>query len=288
MIETNVSSAKQEVLIGHSQPTVIIGERINPTGKKKLAAALKNGNIEVLLKEAIEQVDAGAGILDVNVVAPEVDEVTTLPKVIKEIAGVVDVPVCIDFSDLKALEEALKVYIGKPIVNSVTGEEKSLNETLPLVKDYGAAVIGLTIDEKGIPKEPSRRVEIAHKIVERAKALGIPREDVIIDCLVLAIGADYNAGLATLEAISKVKSELGVNQTIGGSNISFSMPNRDVLNNTFLAMAILHGVTCPTVDVAKANMTVLASDLIMGRDRFGQHYLKEFRKQSKNQKPSRL
>ena len=280
-MDTLVSSAKQEVLISPDQPTVLIGERINPTGKKKLAAALKEGHMEVLRKEAIDQVEAGADILDVNIVTPGIDEVSLLPRAVQEIRSVVDVPLCLDFNNSKALKEALNVYEGKPIVNSVTGEEKSLNEILPLVKEYGTAVIGLTIDEKGIPKEPSRRLAIAQRIVDRAESLGIQREDVIIDCLVLAIGADHKAGRTTLESISRVKAEIGVNQTIGASNISFAMPNRNCLNDSFLSTAIWCGVTCPTLDVAKARMTVLAGDLIMGRDRFGQRYLKEFRKQRK-------
>lgn len=280
-METRVSGATEQVLISHSQPTILIGERINPTGKRKLAFALKERNMEILCKEAIEQVNAGADILDVNVVAPEIDEISLLPQAVEEITEVVGVPLSLDFNNPEALEEALKVYPGKPIVNSVTGEEKSLNAILPLVKQYNAAVIGLTLNERGIPKEPSRRVAIAHKIAERAETLDIPREDVIIDCLLLAVGADYNAGLATLEAICRVKAELGVNQTIGASNISFAMPNRDVLNYTFLAMAIWCGVTCPTVDVAKTRMSILAADLILGRDRFAQRYLKDFRKRDK-------
>jgi 5-methyltetrahydrofolate--homocysteine methyltransferase len=276
-METRVSSATSEVLISDEGPTVLIGERINPSGKKKLAEALKNGDFEVVRKEAVAQVEAGADILDVNVACPGVDEISALPKAIETIMASVDVPLCIDINNPAALKEALKVYKGKPIVNSVTGEENSLNEILPLVKEYGAAVIGLTIDDEGIPKDSDRRVAVAHKIIERAGSYGIPPEDVIIDCLALTLGADSNAGTVTLEAIRKVTEELGVNQTLGASNISFGLPDRNLVNHTFLALAISSGVTCPTVDVAKVRPAVLSIDLIMSRDRFAQRYIREFR-----------
>ena len=228
-METKVSSSKKEITISGSGPTILIGERINPTGKKKLAAALKEGNMEVVKEEAINQVKAGADILDVNVVAPDVDEISTLPKAIEAVMSVVDVPICIDINNPAALKEAIKVYQGKPIVNSVSGEERSLNEILPIVKEYGAAVIGLTVDDSGIPKEAKKRLEIAQKIIERAEAVGIPREDIIIDCLAISLGADDKAGLVTIDAIRMINKEFGVNQTLGASNISFGLPDRLVV-----------------------------------------------------------
>ena len=276
-METRVLSATREALITDKGPTVLIGERINPSGKKRLADALKSGDFDVVRKEAIAQVEAGADILDVNVVCPGVDEISVLPRAIETIMTTVDVPLCIDVNNPAALKEALKVYKGKPIVNSVTGEENSLNTILPLVKEYGAAVIGLTIDDEGIPKESDRRVAIAHRIIERAESLEIPPEDVIIDCLALTLGADSNAGLLTLEAIRKVREELAVNQTLGASNISFGLPDRTLVNHTFLALAISSGVTCPTVDVAKVRPAVLSIDLALGRDRFAQRYIRDFR-----------
>lgn len=276
-METKVSNGDQEVTIGSGLPTALIGERINPSGKKKLTAALKEGDFGPVLQEARAQVDAGADILDVNVVTPGVDEIVLLPKVVERVMDAVKVPISIDFNDTKALKEALKVYRGKPIVNSVSGEERSLGEVLPLVKEYGAAVIGLTIDEGGIPKDADKRVAIAHKIVERAEALGIPREDVIIDCLTLTIGSDSNAGLVTLDAIRRVKADLGLNQNLGASNISYGLPNRDVINHAFLAAAISAGVTCPTVDAAKVRSVVLAIDLTLGLDRYAMRYLKDYR-----------
>ena len=283
-METRVSSSTREVMITNEGPTVLIGERINPSGKKRLAEALKNGDFDVVAKEAIAQVEAGADILDVNVVTPGVDEIAVLPKVVEKVMASVDAPLCIDINNPGALKEALKIYKGKPIVNSVTGEESSLNEILPLVKEYGAVVVGLTIDEEGIPKEAGQRVAIAHKIVERAASLGIPRENVIIDCLALTLGADSNAGMVTLEAIRRVKEELGVNQTLGASNISFGLPDRNLVNHAFLAMAISSGVSCPTVDVAKVRPAVLSIDLILGRDRFAQRYMRDFRQRASQNK----
>ncbi len=276
-METRVSSVTKEVIIGGERPAVLIGERINPTGKKKLAAALQVGDLELVRKEALAQVQAGADILDVNVGAAGVDEVALLPQAVQAVMEVVDVPLCIDSSSPKALEAALKVYQGKPLINSVTGEERSLEGVLPLVEEYGAAVIGLTMDGEGIPQDPDRRVDIARKIVERAEALCIPRENLVIDCLALMVGTDSKAGLVTLEAIRKVKAELGVNLTLGASNISFGLPDRDLFNCAFLAIAIAAGVNCPIVDVAKVRPTVLATDLVLGRDQYAMRYIKAYR-----------
>jgi 5-methyltetrahydrofolate--homocysteine methyltransferase len=280
-METRVSSSEKAVMITTDGPTVLIGERINPTGKKKLGEALKRGDFDLMCKEAVAQVHAGADILDVNVACPGVDEIAVLPEAVARVMACVDVPLCIDINNSAALRQTLKVYKGKPIINSVTGEENSLNEILPLVQEYGAAVIGLTIDDQGIPKESDRRVAIAHKILERAASLKIPSEDVIIDCLALSLGADGNAGLVTLAAVRKVKKELGVNQTLGASNISFGLPDRHRVNQAFLALAIAAGVTCPTVDAAQVRPSVLAADLVLGRDRFAQRYTGDFRQRRK-------
>ena len=277
-METKITSTKKEVLVSDGGPTVLIGERINPTGKKKLAGALKTGNFDVLRQEAIAQVEAGAHILDINVGAPEVDEMDLLPKAIETVMDVVDVPLCIDINNPDALKAALKVYRGKPIVNSVSGEEKSLNRVLPLVKEYGTVVIGLALDDDGIPGTPEKRLEVVRKIIERAGALGIPREDILIDCLALSLGSDGQAGFVTLESIRKVKAETGVNQTLGASNVSFGLPDRPLINKTFLTLAIEAGVTCPTVDAEKVRSAILATDLILGRDRFSQRYIKDYRK----------
>jgi len=276
-METRVSCRERKVSIRPDGPTVLIGERINPTGKKKLAEALRSGDWDVIRHEALAQVEAGADILDVNVVASDVDERALLPRAIEVICSVVNVPLCIDVNDPAALKEALKVYEGKPIVNSVTGEEKSLDDVLPLVKEYGAAVIGLTLDDQGIPKDPEKRFEVACRIVERAESGGIPREDVIIDCLALSLGADDQAGMTTLGAIRKVRDVLGVNQTLGASNISFGMPDRPLINQVFLSLAVAAGVTCPTVDAARVKAAILATDLVLGRDRFSQRFTRYYR-----------
>jgi 5-methyltetrahydrofolate--homocysteine methyltransferase len=284
-METRVSSPTKEIIIGDDQPTVLIGERINPAGKKNLTEALKAGNLEIVRREALAQAQAGADILDVSVGTFGVDEVILLPRAVQTVIDTVDIPLCLDSAVPEALEAALKVYKGKPLINSVTGEEHSLAKILPLVKEYGAAVIGLVQDEKGIPKDSERRVAVAHKIVERAEAAGIAREDIIIDCLAFAVGADPSSGPAVLEAIRKIKAELGVNLTLGASNVSFGLPDRNLLNNAFVVMAIAAGVTCLIVDVAKVRPAVLAADLILGRDKRARRYIEAYRQ---GQRPREL
>ena len=280
-METRVSSATKEIIIGDGRPTVLIGERINPAGKKKLAEALKSGNLEIVRSEALAQVQAGADILDVNVGTFGVDESALLPQAVQAVIDTVDIPLCLDSADPKALEAALKVYKGKALINSVTGEERSLSKVLPLVKEYGAAVIGLVQDDQGIPKDAERRVSIARKIIERAEAAGIHRENVIIDCLVFAVGADPGSGPSVLEAIRRIKAELGVNLTLGASNVSFGLPDRELLNQAFVVTAAAAGITCLIVDVAKVRPTLLAADLILGRDKYARRYIEGFRRRQR-------
>ena len=281
-METRISSPTKEVIISDERPTVLIGERINPTGKKRLTAALQAGDMTTVQEEATAQVKAGADILDVNVGVAGLDEVILLPMVMRAVMEMVGVPLCLDTTNVKALEAALKVYEGKPLVNSVNGEERSLNAVLPVVQQYGAVVIGLPMDDQGIPATSDKRLAIAHKIVERAASLGIPRENVIIDCLALTVGADATAGLTTIETIHKVKAELGVNVTLGASNVSFGMPERDLLNGVFLSIAIAAGLTCPMVDVAKVRPAVLAADLALGRDQNAMRYIRAYRQRQKS------
>jgi 5-methyltetrahydrofolate--homocysteine methyltransferase len=283
-MQTKVSSLKKEVIIGDDQPTVLIGERINPAGKKELAESLKAGNLEIVRKEALAQVQAGADILDVNVGTFGVDEVALLPRVVQTVMNTVDVPLCIDSNNPAALEAAIKIYKGKPLVNSVTGEEDSLARILSLVKEYKAAVIGLVQDDDGIPKDAKQRVRIARKIVERGEAVGITRENIVIDCVAFAVGADTSSGTAVMEAIRIIKAELGVNMTLGASNISFGLPDRELLNNAFVAMAIAAGLTCLITDAAKVRQTIMASDLILGRDKHARRYVEAYRKRPKQQK----
>jgi 5-methyltetrahydrofolate--homocysteine methyltransferase len=275
-MKTTVTSRTKEVVIEGGRPTVLIGERINPTGRKK--AALQEGMFELICWEALDQVESGADILDVNVGVAELNEEALLPEVVQCIMDKIDVPLCIDSANPKALEAALKMYRGKALVNSVTGEDKSIEAILPLVKTYGAAVVGLTIDEGGVPKEATDRLKIARKIVERGEALGVSRSDIVIDCVAQSIGADSQAGTVVLEAIHMIRAELGVNMTIGASNLSFGLPDRDLLNNAFLVMAIAAGVNCPIVDVSKVHTAVLSSDLILGCDQHAVRYVRAYRR----------
>ena len=281
-METMISSGTKQVLIGDGHLTVLIGERINPAGKKKMSEVLKTGNLEIVRREALAQAQVGADIIDVCVSTFGVDEVTLLPQAVQEVMDTVDVPLCIDSAKPEALEAALRVYNGKPLINSVTGEEKSLARVLPLVKKYQAAVIGLVQDDEGIPKKWERRVAIAHKIVTRAEAVGIPKEDIIIDCLAFAVGADTRSGQTTIETVHRVKAELGINVILGASNISFGLPDRNVINNAFVAIAISAGVNCLIVDAAKMRSAVLATDLLLARDEHARHYVEAYRKRQKS------
>jgi 5-methyltetrahydrofolate--homocysteine methyltransferase len=277
-MDTKVSSRTKEVIISYERPTVIIGERINPTGRKKLTAALKEGNLDMIKNEALLQVEAGAAILDCNVNAQGVDDTKVLPEAVKIIMDTVDAPICIDSPNPDALEAALKVYKGKALVNSVSGETHSLERVLPLVKEYGAAVIGLTQDDEGIPKTAEKRVAVAYKICEAADKIGFPREDIIIDVMTYAIGAEAKAGGDVLTALHQIRQELGLNMTMGASNISFGMPDRPTLNSAWIAMVIEAGGTALIADAARVMPTVLSADLVLGRDRFARRYLEGHRK----------
>lgn len=281
-MRTTVYSVTKEVTIGPDLPTVIIGERINPTGKKLLAASLAEGDMSRVRMLAQSQVENGAHILDVNVGAAGVDEVALLPMAVKAVQEVTDVPLCIDSPNAAALKAALDVYEGKALINSVNGEEASLERVLPLAKEYGAAVIGLTMDDSGIPKTAKERVAVAQKIVERAEELGIPREDILIDCLVLTVSADQTAAKTTLDAICGVRNELGVNMTLGASNVSFGLPDREDINSVFLAMAIAMGVNAPIVNPAHACKTVMISNLLLGKDEFGMNYVTYCRRMARS------
>jgi 5-methyltetrahydrofolate--homocysteine methyltransferase len=279
-LKTTISSAKQTVEISRDHPTVIIGERINPTGRKTVLAALQEGNFDQIREDALQQVAAGAKILDVNAGVPGTDQIALLQQVMRIVMEVTDTPLCIDTADPAALEAALSIYDGKALVNSVNGEESSLKAVLPLVKEYGAAVIGLCMDDDGIPATPEARLKVAGKIIERATALGIPLEDVIIDPLTLTMGADYTAGHTTLKTVELAAKEFGVNITMGASNVSFGLPDRKLVNAAFIAMAIYAGVTCPITNplVPEVSSAVLAADLSMGRDSYGMGWIKAYRK----------
>lgn len=280
---TILSSKNKSVTIHRDKPTVIIGERINPTGRKAVLAALQAGDFDIVREDALAQVAAGAAVLDVNAGVPGADEPALLAQVIKEVMDVVDVPLCIDTTNPVALEAALKLYAGKALINSVNGEEKSLATVLPLAKEYGAAVIGLCMDDTGIPATPEERIVVAEKIIERAVQQGISVEDVIIDPLAMTMGADHKAGLIALETIKLVVREFGVNITMGASNISFGLPDRKYVNATFIAMAVQAGLTCPITNplVTEVSTAVLAADLSLGKDEFGMRWIKAYRQRQK-------
>jgi 5-methyltetrahydrofolate--homocysteine methyltransferase len=276
-MHTILRSEKKEITIGNDKPFVIIGEKINPTGSKKLAAALQSGNLDFVQQLAERQIAWGADALDINVGVPGMDEVTMISKVISKVSLAFDVPICIDSGKVEILDAGLKAAIGKPLVNSVNAEEKQLSSILPLVKERGAAVIGLTIDDNGIPKTPEERVAAADKIIQRAGRLGIPIEDIIIDPLVMTVGSDSKAALVTLQTIELICKEFGVNINLGASNVSFGLPDRLTINQTFLAMAIQAGATCSITDPIKLGSTIRSSDLLMGRDDFAMRFIKYFR-----------
>jgi 5-methyltetrahydrofolate--homocysteine methyltransferase len=284
-LTTIVSSQAKTVEISRDRPTVIIGERINPTGRKQVLAALKEGNFDIVRKDALDQVAAGAVVLDVNAGVPGADEPALLQQVMRAVMEVTDVPLCIDTADPKALETALSLYNGKALVNSTNGEERSLQAVLPLVSQYGAAVIGLCMDDDGIPETPEKRLAVAGKIIERAGKLGISPENVVIDPLALTMGADSHAGRIALETIKLVVEEFGVNITMGASNISFGMPDRKYINSAFVAMAIHAGMTCPITNplVTEVVTAVLAADLAMGRDDYGMRWIEAYRRRQKAQ-----
>jgi 5-methyltetrahydrofolate--homocysteine methyltransferase len=278
-LTTFVSSKTKTVEISRDKRSVIIGERINPTGRRKVQAALEEGNFDIIRQDAIKQVAAGADILDVNAGVPGADEPTLLKQAISAVMEVTDVPLSIDSNDKNALAAGLAVYEGKALVNSVNGEEHSLQAVLPQVKEYGAAVIGLCMDDDGIPETAEARLVVAAKIIERAGKLGIPLEDVIIDPLTLTMGADSMAGKVMLRTIELVIKEFGVNITMGASNISFGLPDRNYINAASIAMAIYAGATCPITNplVIEIRTAILAADLTLGRDDHAMRWIKAYR-----------
>ncbi|MCL4386502.1 MAG: dihydropteroate synthase [Actinobacteria bacterium] len=280
-METILTGKNCEVKFGQSLPTVFIAERINPTGRKSLAEELKQGKLDIVEKDAIEQTKAGAHIIDVNVGAVGVDEVDLLPKAVKKVMEVTDRPICIDSANHKALEAALNVCSSyKVLINSVNGEESSMEYMLPLVKESGAAVICLTMDSRGISNDPMVRFEIAKKIVTKAQSIGIKSENLVFDPLVMGAATDQNAGRVCLDTMKMIVKEFGVSTTGGFSNISFGMPDREFLNITFIIMAIMAGLCAPITDVLMKSLApaVKAADFLAGRDPYGMNYISMYRK----------
>jgi 5-methyltetrahydrofolate--homocysteine methyltransferase len=277
---TIVTGKNTEVKFGQGLPTVIIAERINPTGRKALAEELKAGKLDIVKNDAIRQTEAGAHIIDVNVGAVGVDEVEMLPKAIKTVMEVTDRPICIDSANHKAIKAALEVYPYKALINSVNGKEESMEEILPLVKESGSAVVCLTMDESGIKNDVQSRVNVARKIIQRADSLGISRDDLVFDCLVMTASTDVNSGKVTLETMRQVVEEFGVSTTMGASNISFGMPNRELLNIHFITMSIINGLTAPITDPLIEGLigAMKAADFLAGRDPYGMIYISDYRK----------
>ncbi len=268
MTRTVISSATREVVIGDDLPFVIIGERINPTGRKLLAEEMRNGDYSRVERDVLAQIEAGAHMLDVNAGIPLADEPAIIAHTIRLVQSLTDLPLSIDSSVMDALEAGLSVYRGKALVNSVTGEEERMERVLPLVRKYGAAVVAISNDDTGISLDPDVRFAVAKRIVERAADHGIPREDVVVDPLVMPIGAMRTAGRQVFALLSRLRDELKVNTTCGASNVSFGLPAREGINSAFLSMAISNGLTSAITNplLPEVRATIMAADVLMGND----------------------
>ena len=279
MTRTVLSSATREVVIGDDCPFVVIGERINPTGRKALAEEMKAGDFSRVERDVLAQVEAGAHMLDVNAGIPLADEPAILATTIQLVQRLTDLPLSLDSSIVEALEAGLAVYQGKALVNSVTGEEERLERVLPLVRRYGAAVVAISNDETGISEDPDVRFAVAKRIVERAADHGIPREDVIVDPLLMPIGAMPTAGRQVFRILGRLRDELGVNSTCGASNVSFGLPHREGINGAFLSMAVASGLTSAITNPIAEGVrhAVMAADVLMGNDRDASRWIRQFR-----------
>ncbi len=279
-MKTILSGRTREVVIETGGPVVIIGETINPTRRKKLVSTLEEGDFSYVLELAASQINAGADVLDVNVGYPGVDDVKLLPEVVCAIQDNFDIPLCLDSPNPAAIEAALKVSAGRYLINSVNGKEESLKALIPVAKEYGAAIIGLCMDDDGITNDPEKRLSIIERIIERAVTAGIKAEDIVADPLAMAVSADPQACLVTLETIRLVSGKLGQNITMGASNISFGLPDRESLNTAFLTLAVYCGVTCPIANPEKITAAARAADLVLGRDDFAIRFVEYY--QSRN------
>ena len=283
-MRTELHSRTQTVIIGPEEPFAIIGERINPTGRKRLGAQMAAGDFGTVRRDAVAQAAAGAALLDINAGYPMGDEAAMLRDAVRAVQDVVETPLCLDSARTEALDAALSVYQGKALVNSVTGEEERLEMILPLVRKYGAAVIGMLSDESGIPPGPEQRLAVARKIVARARDFGIPPEDVVFDPLCLTIASDSGSARVTLETIRLVRDELDANLCCGAGNVSYGLPERATISAAFLAMAMSHGLSSAIADVTQPAIrdAVLAADLLRGRDEYAARWLAHYREKQKH------
>jgi 5-methyltetrahydrofolate--homocysteine methyltransferase len=279
-METRLIYKDRMVVISPEQPFCIIGERINPTRRKKLAESMARGDFSLVQEDALKQVEAGATVLDVNAGIPGADEPALLRGAAQAVMEVVQAPLCFDSANPEALKAALEIYPGKALINSTTAEAAMMANIFPLAQQYGAAVIAVITDENGIPSTPADRLAVASKLVERAGEYGIPAEDILIDCLALTVGADHQAGRVTLDSIELVRLELGLNMSLGASNVSFGLPDRKIINVAYLALAISRGLTAAITDptAPEIQTALLACDLLMGRDAYASRWIKSFRK----------
>jgi len=280
-MHTVVQSASKTVTIGHDQPFVIIGERINPTGRKKFQELLRAGDLSTIAVDVESQVKGGADMLDVNMGVPLTNEPALLSKAIKMIQAITDLPICIDSSVIEALQAGLEAYEGKALVNSMTGEDDRMELILPLIKKHNAAIIALPNDEIGIPATAAERIVITEKIIRAVEKHGISLDNLVIDPLAMTVGADPDAVKITLETIHLIREKFGLNMTLGASNISFGLPNRHALNAAFLPAAMSHGLTCAVMDARTPviNEAVRAADLLLGMDQWGGNWISRFRAQ---------
>ncbi len=276
-----LKSASKEVVLGHDVPFVIIGERINPTGRKKFQEQLRAGDLSQIEIDVQQQVEGGADVLDVNMGVPLTDEPELLSKAIKLVQSKTDLPICIDSSVIEALDAGLKAYEGKALVNSMTGEDDRMEAILPLVKEHNAVIMALSNDETGIPATAKERLDITEKIVRTVEKFGIPLEDLVIDPLAMTVGADTEAVKITLETIHLIKERFGLNMSMGASNVSFGLPNRHAVNASFLPMAMAAGLTSAIMDARTKEIvtSVRAADLLLGNDAWGANWISAFRSQ---------
>jgi 5-methyltetrahydrofolate--homocysteine methyltransferase len=282
-METKLTHKEKTVVISPRHPFVMIGERINPTRRKKLAATMAEGDFSIVKEDAVTQMKAGSQVLDINAGIPGADEPALLRGATLAVMEVVDIPLCFDSADPNALAAALAVYPGKALINSTTAEDKMMDMVFPIAKQYGAAVIGVITDNKGVPATPADRLRVAANLIKRAGDYGLQPEDIIIDPLALTVSADHTAGRVTLDSIRLIQQELGVNMNLGASNVSFGLPDRKIVNMAYLALAIANGLTTAITDptVPEIQTTLLACDLLMGRDEYSMRWIKAFRAREK-------